>query len=764
MKIQKQIVFALLAMTLCGTAAAKPVDSATAIGVAGRILKGTELKATMLTNEIYLVTPVDGAGYVLVSADDCVIPVLAYSEEEPFQTTGMPENVQSWLDGYSGEIAWHIAAGTAQSPEVAAMWQGTPAPKEAPSSIAALMSTRWNQNPLYNNLCPSNSSGQAVAGCVAIATAQVMKYWNHPLIGHGSHSYTCGTFGILSANFQTEYQWPRMPNALGWGSTSNQVNAVATLAYHVGVAVEMNYGVNSSGSHVLAVGGAGYPSTENALKSYFRYSPRMHGVHKVSYTDSQWDSIMIQEISHSRPVIYVGYDNDGGHAFVIDGYRATFDADGHRYFHVNWGWGGSNDGYYTLNNLAPGSGGAGGGSYVFTSNNAALIGIEPAHNSEGDNVVVVDVAVLDSTMGHVSGNGRYTPYTDTIRVMAIAAPGHRFVHWTSGSTANPVEFVTSGDFIDTAVFEPITGDTLGYCTDLNEGPVRTRNGDTIEWAIRIPADLRSSQRSITGVQFYAYGSGRYFINVHQGDTVCLATRLYSKYNILNGQTWYTIEFDSAITVDNTRPLWIAVRNNGADYIYPIGYSTYSGNSDGCWIRRDGHWITYDSAGFYGTWMIRTILAERDSAQFAVEVGTKYFIDTVDVDLPAECSVSGSGIFDEGATATVTATTGGGMHFWYWVTSNFDTIYDNPHTFAVDYAVTYTAVYAPYAIGIDDVDSPALHLTVNGRMVDVAVPEDTEVRAYDMQGRQVAEGRRFCLPSAGVYIVRAGAAVKMIVIL
>ena len=122
MKIQKQIVFALLAMTLCGTAAAKPVDSATAIGVAGRILKGTELKATMLTNEIYLVTPVDGAGYVLVSADDCVIPVLAYSEEEPFQTTGMPENVQSWLDGYSGEIAWHIAAGTAQSPEVAAMW------------------------------------------------------------------------------------------------------------------------------------------------------------------------------------------------------------------------------------------------------------------------------------------------------------------------------------------------------------------------------------------------------------------------------------------------------------------------------------------------------------------------------------------------------------------------------------------------------------------------------------------------------------------
>lgn len=748
-----------------GTATAKPVDPTTACDVARRILQRADLTAKRLTNELYLVTPADGIGYVIVAADDCVVPILAYSEEETFVAEGMPENIADWLDGYSREIASHVAAGTPQSDEVQALWVGrAPAPKALAASVSPLMTTRWNQNPLYNNLCPSNSSGTAVAGCVATATAQVMRYWNHPLNGHGSHTYTCQNFGTLSANFNTDYQWPRMPNALGWGSTNNQINAVATLIYHVGVAVEMNYGVSSSGAHVLAVGGANYPSSENALKTYFRYSPRLHGVYKSQFTEQQWDSLMMSEITRGRPVLYVGYDNDGGHAFVLDGYRdESYSVSGLRMFHVNWGWGGSNDGYYTLNNLAPGSGGAGGGSYVFNGSNAALVGIEPAHNSMGEHVVVVNVVSADSTMGYVTGSGQYTPYTDTIRVTAKAAPGYRFKEWTSGSTANPVEFVTSGDYIDTAIFEPMGRDTLAYSNGLIIGPLNTNMNDTVEWAIRIPADLRNSQRSITGVQFYAYGTGRYFINVYQGDTILPASRIYSHFARLNGQTWHTIEFDSAIAVDNTRPLWIAFRNNGNDYIYAVTYGPYSGHSDGCWIRRHGRWMPYEQAGFYGSWIVRALFEERDERQCAIAVNRKYFVDTVEVELPAGCEVSGEGIFDEGATATVSATAAGGMHFWYWVTPYADTVADNPYTFTVDYPVTYIAVYAPYDIAVDDVEAPALHVAVDGRMVNVAVPDGTDVRAYDLQGRQVATGRRFRLPAAGVYVVRVGAAAKKIVV-
>ena len=759
----KRILFLAIAILFCGVASAKPVEPATACDVARRILKDADLNAIRLTPELYLVAPADGIGYVIVAADDCVVPVLAYSEDETFVADGMPAHIQEWIDGYSREIASHIAAGTAQSDEVAALWQGrTSAPKEPASAVSPLTRTRWNQNPYYNNLCPSNSSGQAVAGCVATATAQVMRYWNHPLRGHSSHTYSCPPFGSLSANFETDYQWPRMPNTLGWGSTSAQVNAVATLIYHVGVAVEMSYGVSSSGAHVLSYGGASYPCTENALKAYFRYSPRLHGIYKYQYTDFEWDSIIMNEISHGRPVLYTGNDGSTGHAFVVDGYRSENHATtGVRLFHINWGWGGHNDGYYTLDNLVPGSGGAGGGSYVFNYGNTALVGVEPAYNSMGENVVVVNVGSTDSTMGYVEGGGIYTAYADTIRIVAVANPGYRFLRWTSGSSANPVEFVTSGDYIDTAIFEPIVGDTLGYSNGIVIGPILTNQSDTTEWAICLPASLRSSQRSITGVQVYPYGSGRYFINVYQGDTIMPSTRIHSHYTYINGQEWQTVLFDSAVAVDNTRPLWVALRNNGNDYIYPLGYSPYSGNSDGSWIRHNHRWT---NKTHYATWPVRAILEERSQRQCAVAVDRKYFVDTVEVELPSECSVTGEGIFDEGATATVSATAGGGMHFWYWVTPYADTVYDNPHTFSVDYPVTYIAVFAPYGLSVDDVTAERIGVHVSGRTVSVDVPEDAEVRAYDMQGRQVAAGRRFRLPSAGVYIVRAGAAVKKIVVL
>lgn len=748
-------------VTLALAVQAKPVDPATACRVAQRYLPQATLVASQPWDELYLVTPTDGKGFVLVSADDCVLPVLAWSTTSIFRLDSIPDHVQSWIDGYRREIASHVAAGTSPSDEVVAQWQESPAPKDAPEVVGPLMSTTWNQSPLYNNQCPSGSGGRAVTGCVATAQAQVMKYWNHPAQGHGSHSYFSSYGGTLSADFETTYQWNQMPNSLGWHSTSDEVNAVAKLMFHAGVSVEMNYGANSSGAHVMSHGSETYPSTENALKKYFRYSPLLHSISKSSYTDREWDSVMIVEVRHGRPVLFVGYDASSGHAFILDGYSADHAVTtGNRFFHFNWGWGGWNDGFYTLDSLSPGSGGTGGNAtYTFNLDNSALIGVSPIYNSQGDNVAVVNVLPADSALGSVSGSGTYRTYTDTVSIMVTAADGYRFAGWSSGSTVNPVFFVSPGDFSDTAFFEPVSGDNLYYClSGMNK---YVRNGtDTTSWGIRLPVSVRQPQRSLTAVQVYVYGSGRYFVEIFQGDSAKRATRLYSKRHYLGGGgRWHNIELDSAIIVDDVRPLWVCLRNNADDFIYPATMSHYCGNPDGSWFRRDGHWHNIADDGEYGTWMIHAILEPRERQHFAVEVGTKYFLDTVEMTLPSGCTVAGDGIFYEGAQTTITASSDSGMHFWYWVSNYGDTICDNPYTFNVDYPVVYTAVYAPYGVGIGTVSPEAMHVAVNGRIVST----DLDVHAYDVQGRLVATGRHFTLPAAGVYVLRAEGVVKKIVV-
>jgi hypothetical protein len=205
--------------------------------------------------------------------------------------------------------------------------------------------------------------------------AQVMKFWNYPTTGTGFHSYNHSTYGTLSANFgSTTYNWTNMPNQLTSASTSTQRSAVATLMYHCGVSVDMNYGVASEGgssAYVISSASAVTHCTEYALKTYFGYKSTLQGIKKANYTNTNWINILKTELNAGRPMVYAGF-GDGGHCFVCDGY------DNNNFFHFNWGWGGSYDGYFTLDALNPGSGGIGGGSYSYNDGQQAVIGIEPA--------------------------------------------------------------------------------------------------------------------------------------------------------------------------------------------------------------------------------------------------------------------------------------------------------------------------------------------------------------------------------------------------
>jgi len=164
---------------------------------------------------------------------------------------------------------------------------------------------------------PNGPGGHAYAGCVAVAMAQVMHYWKFPESGTQLYCYTHSTYGELCADFEnTIYTWDRMPD-----DVPNE--EVARILYHVGVAMNMDYGPYSSG--------ASTSFAYNRLQNYFGYDPNSDFVFEFLY-EGNWIELLVNELENGRPIIYRGADPVGGHAFVVDGFNYQDSL-----FHVNWG-------------------------------------------------------------------------------------------------------------------------------------------------------------------------------------------------------------------------------------------------------------------------------------------------------------------------------------------------------------------------------------------------------------------------------------------
>ena len=312
-------------------------------------------------------------GFVVMAADDRVQPILGYSLTGHFRVKGMPSNVRGWLQGYNDEIQFAVENNAKASSETKQQWhdlengvKGT----KATVVVEPLLYTQWDQGDPYYNLCPTATSGgttyHAVTGCVATAMAQIMKYWNWPIKGNGSHSYRPSGFSQQSVNFgNTTYDWANMTDTYDSNSTEAEETAVATLMYHCGVSVDMQYGLEASGAQSSAI--------PTALKNYFRYNTSVAIKYKTNYNNNSWANLIKGELDALRPVQYSGNDGSEGHAFVCDGYRSD------DYFHFNWGWSGMYDGYFTLNTLNPGTGGTGSGSGNYNQGQSAVINAYPTY-------------------------------------------------------------------------------------------------------------------------------------------------------------------------------------------------------------------------------------------------------------------------------------------------------------------------------------------------------------------------------------------------
>ena len=215
---------------------------------------------------------VEGGGFVIVSASKNVRPVLAYSVKHSYEGE-IPEPAWYFIDGYSKNIDYCKERGIVMNDEVESEWMSLennelPVVKNA-KTVNPLIQTLWNQDYPYNYYAPETSGGwwgggpggHCYAGCVACAMSQIMKYWDHPVHGHGSHSYTHSTYGVQSADFEnTNYQWSIMPNELGY-QADDAAKAVALLMYHCGVSVNMNFSPSGSGAYSQDV--------ETAMRQYF---------------------------------------------------------------------------------------------------------------------------------------------------------------------------------------------------------------------------------------------------------------------------------------------------------------------------------------------------------------------------------------------------------------------------------------------------------------------------------------------------------------
>lgn len=308
-----------------------------------------------------------GEGFVIVSADDRATPILAYSTESIFDAQNIPENVRFFLDGYKQEISSIIAMDDIEAnPGWEKLENGVVSRDKANVVVGPLLRTKWHQENIYNSKCPVDTlgpGGHAYVGCGAIVMGQLMRYWKYPVHGIGSHSYTCnlasygngyGNYGRLSADFaNTTYEYDSMPIQLSASSRQTQIDAVATLLSHCGIAVNMNYG--SRGSSVSP------DKIVTGIKTYFGYPGTTRYITRSSYNDATWLSTIKAELDSFAPFFYGGQSSTyGGHVWICDGYRND------DYFHMNWGWGGLYDGYFTLGSLS---------RYAFNYNQAAIIGM-----------------------------------------------------------------------------------------------------------------------------------------------------------------------------------------------------------------------------------------------------------------------------------------------------------------------------------------------------------------------------------------------------
>lgn len=333
-------------------------------------------------------------GFALIAADDRLPDLVGYSLTGDYDEATMPDGLTYYLRAYA-ELASDVSNGVPAALAMAAEARALRAAGAQTTAVSPLLEKdgiSYNQYAPYNNMCPEYASGKtSVTGCVATAMAQVMRYYKYPAaLQTATPAYTTRTYQIAIPSIPAgeAYDWDNMLPSYKGDYTDTQAAAVAKLMYHCGAATEMNYGSSSSAN-----------VTPARLATYFGYdADLMMDLTRGLFTLAEWTTIINTELQAERPVLYSGKSSGGGHEFILDG----VDEDG--LYHVNWGWGGYEDGYFDITILNPAKGGAGSGTAKdgYNRNNSMIIGIQP-DNGKTDEPLVDLCPLVVIVYGSYSG-------------------------------------------------------------------------------------------------------------------------------------------------------------------------------------------------------------------------------------------------------------------------------------------------------------------------------------------------------------------------
>ena len=353
-----------LSLLLTVSASAKPRTMAQLKAIAARQLSIAAPEGTRATNTSRMTTlqqlsdlTVIGnrhVGFVVLANDDAIEAIVGVSNKPYTNDTSINPAFQWYLRAANAAIASRIASGHGYS--------GAIAPSAPlPNHVDPLIKTRWQQEAPFNNDVQKDDKGKPyLVGCVAITMTQIMRYYKYPTVGKGSNTYSMNG-ETLSADFSASpYQWDKMLPIYEKGKyTDEEAKAVSELMRQVGISVNMDYKPGFSSSYTM--------SAQNAFINNFGYNPNMNRYTRNYYSEQEWMDMVYKELSEQRPIYYSGNDSKrkNGHAFVIDGY----DAEGK--VHVNWGWGGYEDGYFDIGILTPKNS----GDYSYYQD--MIVGIQP---------------------------------------------------------------------------------------------------------------------------------------------------------------------------------------------------------------------------------------------------------------------------------------------------------------------------------------------------------------------------------------------------
>lgn len=322
----------------------------------------------------YYVYNIDGGGFVIVSGEDSVRPILAYSPEGSFQVAGMPDNLAGWMSTLRESILEARASGQKATAATASLWRNPSVAAPGPAYAQVTMQTaNWAQDGFYASLCPVVDGEQSVTGCVPAATAILMRFHKHPAKGTGtlpSYQYKTATNTTriqAGHDLTATYDWDNMP-LNGAGATDAQKTAIATLMFDIAVMVHAQFNSAAKG---------GTPSlsqdARSGLINYMGYDPDARRTVRSAIAASYWFDMIKEEIDAGRPLLYEAQDPGGAsHVFVVDGYD---DATG--FIRCNWGWSGNANGFYSVDDLSPT-----GTPRHYTQNHVIYTNLKPRDTSE----------------------------------------------------------------------------------------------------------------------------------------------------------------------------------------------------------------------------------------------------------------------------------------------------------------------------------------------------------------------------------------------